>query len=154
MAEKKSSIFRVEIGNLERCYQLYYLLISQIVVFSYRNVVKFLEEDLPSIPRRDSESHLVCYQHGDLNMSNILIDDSQNVWLIDFAVRLILFLHHAFCWYTKNVFIHKQDTGLGHILKDVSKLESDALYCYTPIENDDDVAEGLVITNFLLNIRY
>lgn len=50
-----------------------------------------------------SQRLLVSFVHGDLNFSNILIDGSTNVWLIDF-----------------------QYTTKAHYLKDLAKMENDA----------------------------
>eukprot|EP01087_Luapelamoeba_hula_P018930 TRINITY_DN6185_c0_g1_i1.p1 TRINITY_DN6185_c0_g1~~TRINITY_DN6185_c0_g1_i1.p1 ORF type:complete len:939 (-),score=88.84 TRINITY_DN6185_c0_g1_i1:55-2847(-) len=96
----------------------------------YRNVATFLEHDLPTIPRRATEQNLVAFQHGDLNGGNILIDDNRNVWVIDFA-----------------------DTGRGHILKDIAKLEAEVTWAWTHIENDQELAEALLITQVLTNIK-
>jgi len=60
---------------------------------------------------------------------NILIDDNHNVWLIDFA-----------------------DTGRGHVLKDVTKLECEVLYM-TTLEDEEDLREGIAITKVLLGVR-
>jgi thiamine kinase-like enzyme len=54
---------------------------------TFRNVARFLEEDLPKLPRHPGEAHLVSIQHGDLNAGNILVDDHRNLWIIDFSVR-------------------------------------------------------------------
>jgi thiamine kinase-like enzyme len=54
---------------------------------TFRNVTRFLEEDLPKLPRHEGEAHLVSIQHGDLNAGNILVDDHHNLWIIDFSVR-------------------------------------------------------------------
>jgi thiamine kinase-like enzyme len=54
---------------------------------AYRNVARFLAEDLPKLPRHQGEAHLVSIQHGDLNAGNILVDDHHNLWIIDFSVR-------------------------------------------------------------------
>jgi hypothetical protein len=40
------------------------------------------------------------------------------------------------------------------VLKDVTKLESDFLYCFTPLENEAELAEGMLITNLLIGVRY
>lgn len=51
-----------------------------------------------------NQQFLVSFVHGDLNYSNILIDASVNIWLIDF-----------------------QYTYKSHYLKDLAKLENDAM---------------------------
>ena len=50
-------------------------------------IILLTNQDLPNIPRHESELNGVSYQHGDLNGGNILIDANHNVWLIDFAVN-------------------------------------------------------------------
>jgi hypothetical protein len=40
------------------------------------------------------------------------------------------------------------------VLKDVSKLESDFLYCFTDIDNEAELAEGMLISNLLIRVRY
>ena len=53
----------------------------------HQSFLHFANQDLPNIPRHESELNGVSYQHGDLNGGNILIDANHNVWLIDFAVN-------------------------------------------------------------------
>lgn len=47
----------------------------------------------------------ICITHGDFNQHNILVDNTRNMWLIDF-----------------------QGTGRGHILRDVAKLDSEVRF--------------------------
>eukprot|EP01027_Heterolobosea_sp_BB2_P014941 GEZU01021421.1.p1 GENE.GEZU01021421.1~~GEZU01021421.1.p1 ORF type:complete len:403 (-),score=94.20 GEZU01021421.1:196-1404(-) len=97
--------------------------------FTARNVADFLEYDLPRIQRNPGEQHYVCYVHGDLHGGNVLIDSSDNIWLIDFFFA-----------------------GRGHILKDIIKLENDLLYQFTSIDNEEQLAEALRITRALLDV--
>jgi len=70
---------------------------------SYYNVWKLMK-DLDKLREWSAKQQfLVSFVHGDLNFSNILIDSSVNVWLIDF-----------------------QYTTKAHYLKDLAKLENDA----------------------------
>jgi hypothetical protein len=52
--------------------------------------------------------------HGDLNMKNVLMDDENNIWLIDFAM-----------------------TAHSHILRDIAKLESVLKMEMIPIESEE-----------------
>jgi len=47
----------------------------------------------------------ICTTHGDFNQHNLLVDNIGNMWLIDF-----------------------QRTGQGHILRDITKLDSEVLF--------------------------
>lgn len=69
----------------------------------------------------------VGFVHGDLNGANIIIDERENVWIIDFF-----------------------HTHRGHILKDFAKLENDVLYIYTEIETLADLKLAYRFTDFLL----
>ncbi|OHD10454.1 MAG: hypothetical protein A2Y41_10995 [Spirochaetes bacterium GWB1_36_13] len=72
----------------------------------------------------------MAYLHGDLNGKNIIIDHQSNVWLIDFF-----------------------HTHRGHILKDLIKMENDILYIFTKINSLEELQEGLLLTDKLLNIH-
>jgi hypothetical protein len=52
--------------------------------------------------------------HGDLNLANVLLDDSGNTWLIDYF------------W-----------TRVGHALQDVAKLENDLKFLMVPLADDE-----------------
>jgi len=63
---------------------------------------------------REEPSEVACaWVHGDLNLANILLDATGNVWLIDYF------------W-----------TRLGHALQDVAKLENDLRFVATPLADD------------------
>jgi hypothetical protein len=92
---------------------------------TYRNPLKQakewfgLEEDKKN---RGSESFytITAVVHGDLNARNILIDDNDNVFVIDFA-----------------------KTGLGHILKDFCKLEVEIKFCLTKLITEADIKRAV-----------
>ena len=69
--------------------------------------------------------------HGDLNGANVIIDERDNVWLIDFF-----------------------HTHRGHIFKDFAKLENDLLYIYTPIKSENDLTQAYAFTDFLLGVEH
>lgn len=54
-----------------------------------------------------------CWIHGDLNLANVLLDATGNVWLIDYF------------W-----------TRVGHALQDVAKLENDLKFILLPLADD------------------
>lgn len=64
------------------------------------NPLYFVENIMPQ-RRSQVTSAYESSTHGDLNMRNVLMDDSLNMWLIDFAF-----------------------TRYGHILRDISKMET------------------------------
>lgn len=75
-------------------------------------------------------STYVCITHGDLNESNILIDQLGRTWLIDF-----------------------RDTGEAHILRDVAKLDAVIRFeLLTPEEAT--LAERLAMEEALANIKH
>ncbi|HZI60274.1 MAG TPA: response regulator [Pyrinomonadaceae bacterium] len=55
---------------------------------------------IASADREFQRSTYVCYTHGDLNSDNILVDESNEAWLIDFEY-----------------------TGPGHILRDIAEMD-------------------------------
>ncbi|PJZ71574.1 hypothetical protein CH373_01555 [Leptospira perolatii] len=63
--------------------------------------------------------------HGDLNGRNIILDAQKNVWLIDFF-----------------------HTHRGHVLRDLIKLESDILYIFTKI-TEEEYNEAFALTDLL-----
>lgn len=93
------------------------------------NVAEFYE-GVERLPRPPGESHYVSWVHGDLNGANILIDERDNVWVIDFF--------HA----------HR-----GHVLRDLAKLENDILYLMTPISDHSELAEHVRLTDQLCGIH-
>lgn len=95
---------------------------------SFPNICRFYEEALPKLQKRQAGTGCyMSYVHGDLNGANILIDDHDNVWLIDFF-----------------------QTHRGHVLRDLIKLENDILYLMTPLESDEALKEALELSKFLL----
>jgi len=89
----------------------------------------FYERWLPEYREDESEFHFVSYVHGDLNGANLLLDANDNVWMIDFF-----------------------HTTRGHVLKDLAKLENDLLYLWTPVRDEEDLAEALAITDALASV--
>jgi protein-tyrosine phosphatase len=94
------------------------------------NVADFYADDLPVLRRAPGESHYKALVHGDLNGANIILDDRDNVWLIDFF--------HA----------HR-----GHALKDLAKLENDLLFIFTPLADDAASQEAYALTDTLSEVR-
>jgi protein-tyrosine phosphatase/nicotinamidase-related amidase/thiamine kinase-like enzyme len=91
------------------------------------NPYHFYKHDLPKLASKGVTSAYFSYVHGDLNGANIIIDTHENVWLIDFF-----------------------HTGPGHVLKDLIKLENDILYIYTPVNNEEELAEACRLSDCLL----
>ncbi len=94
------------------------------------NVCAFYEKFLKDYKPSYDEFHYVSYVHGDLNGANILIDAKDNVWIIDFF--------HA---------------ARSHVLKDLAKLENDLLYIFTPVTNESELNEALLIVHALQNVK-
>lgn len=96
------------------------------------NLYQFYKEDLDKIPPMVGD-YPFAFVHGDLNGANVIIDERDNVWLIDFF-----------------------HTHRGHVLKDFAKLENDLLYIYTPIESEEDLELAYAFTDFLLqaNVQF
>ncbi len=93
----------------------------------FPNPYLFYKQDLAEVLPLATGSSYFSYIHGDLNGANIIIDAHDNVWLIDFF-----------------------HTHRGHILKDFIKLENDLLYIFTPVNNADDLAQAVRLTDCLL----
>lgn len=96
----------------------------------FPNLSFFYEKTLPEL--QASKPSTGCYMsfvHGDLNGANIMMDDHENVWLIDFF-----------------------HTHRGHVLRDLIKLENDILYLMTPLESDEALLEALELTRFLMQV--
>lgn len=95
---------------------------------SYRNVVFFLENELEVLKEwSKTQSFPLSIVHGDLNLSNIILDQNKNVWLIDF-------------YYTTK----------SHVLKDVLKVENDLLYCETNVADESALVDALSLTKQLI----
>jgi protein-tyrosine phosphatase/rubrerythrin/nicotinamidase-related amidase len=97
---------------------------------SFPNLYHFYKRDLEEIFSKARFSNHFSYVHGDLNGANIIIDEHENVWLIDFAL-----------------------THYGQVLRDFVKLESDIMYIFTPIRNEADLSEAAKLTDILLQAR-
>ena len=94
------------------------------------NLIDFYTEELENLLKNVFSSNFYACVHGDLNGSNISIDSQNNVWLIDFF-----------------------HTDIGHILKDLIKLENDLLYIFTPINNYDEFIEALEISKIIISVQ-
>lgn len=94
------------------------------------DVSRFYAEDLQHLRETVAVPRYVSWLHGDLNGANIIIDESQNVWLIDFF-----------------------HTHRGHALKDLIKLENDILYIFTKIENAGDLRLACLATDWLYAVH-
>ena len=97
---------------------------------TFPNIYTFYSTILEKLKPKAQGSAYFSYIHGDLNGANIIIDGHENVWLIDF-----FFTHY------------------GHALKDLIKLENDLMYIWTPVENEEDLAEAVKITDVLMKVR-
>jgi len=93
------------------------------------HIARFYDQVLPELPRT-YRSHYFSYVHGDLNGSNIIIDPSHNVWLIDFF-----------------------HTHRGHVLKDLIKLENDLLFIFTKIHNEADLIQAQKFSEQLIAVQ-
>ncbi|MDH5637372.1 MAG: isochorismatase [Nitrospinota bacterium] len=152
-----TDVFKHQLGRLyaaatvEKCSLLEYYMFSRGRAFSLRktleeitppdflpekkheteaqaeNLLKFYEEIVPRVRGSVYDEVYFSYVHGDLNGANIVLDSKKNVWIIDFF--------HA----------HR-----GHCLKDLIKLENDLLYIFTPVNNSEEFAEAMLISNALL----
>jgi nicotinamidase-related amidase len=76
--------------------------------------------------RREPEEVPCCTVHGDLNLANVLLDDAQNTWLIDYY------------W-----------TRTGHALDDLAKLENDLKFILLPLPDDAALRRALAYEGFL-----
>lgn len=97
---------------------------------SVPNVCLFYEQDLEDLKNSQTAAHYMAYVHGDLNGANILVDDSNNVWLIDFF-----------------------HTHRGHVLKDLIKIENDLLYIFLKIDTEDEFRAGVELIDHMLDAR-
>jgi nicotinamidase-related amidase len=78
--------------------------------------------------RGEEASEVACaWVHGDLNLANVLLDDSGNAWLIDYF------------W-----------TRVGHALQDVAKLENDLKFITVPLPDEAALARALAWERLLL----
>jgi len=92
------------------------------------NLYLFYKEELDTLASTIAD-YPFSFVHGDLNGANIIIDNRDNVWIIDFF-----------------------HTHRGHVLKDFAKLENDLLYIYTPVNNERDLGVACQFTDFLLSL--
>ncbi len=94
---------------------------------SVPNLCTFMECRLPDIVRRHAaDYHLVATVHGDCHFRNVLLDENQNVFLVDFEY-----------------------SATGPLLKDYLKLEADLLYVHTVLNNDETMGQALDLSDAL-----
>lgn len=94
------------------------------------NPADFYDGVLAELMARSDGEHLVSWVHGDLNGANVLVDGRGNTWIIDF-------LH----------------TTRKPVFTDLVKLENDLLYIMTPLADEADLAQALVITRGLRRVQ-
>ena len=94
------------------------------------NLYQFYRRDLDKLPPMVGD-YPFAFVHGDLNGANIIIDERDNVWLIDFF-----------------------HTHRGHVLKDFAKLENDLLYIYTSIDNEVDLQLAYQFTDYIVGFNH
>lgn len=94
------------------------------------DVSAFYARDLITLKESVANPRYVSWLHGDLNGANIMIDEAQNVWLIDFF-----------------------HTHRGHALKDLIKLENDILFIFTKIQSEEDLRLATKTTDFLFAVN-
>ncbi|AKF09150.1 Putative tyrosine phosphatase-related protein [Sandaracinus amylolyticus] len=94
------------------------------------DLIAFYSHGLDELGTTPGEHHYVSYVHGDLNGANVLVDERENVWLIDF-------------FHTKR----------GHVLNDVVKLENDLLYLFTCIDDERALATGRDMVDALYAVQ-
>ena len=94
------------------------------------DVARFYSDDLQHLKETAATPRYVSWLHGDLNGANIIIDESQNVWLIDFF-----------------------HTHRGHALKDLIKMENDILFIFTKIEGEADLILACRVTDWLYGVH-
>ena len=84
------------------------------------------------IPERKSETVSVyeASVHGDLNMKNVLMDEDNNMWLIDFS-----------------------DTRHSHILRDIAKLEAVLKFETFDINSNEKLSEIMELEKIFLDAK-
>ncbi len=92
-----------------------------------KNPATFYERDLLHL-KENASSRAQSFIHGDLNGRNIILDSRDNVWLIDFF-----------------------HTHRGHILRDLIKLENDLLFIMTPLADESDLKDAVLLSEMQIN---
>ena len=85
------------------------------------NPLYFVESIIPQ-RKSDTVSAYEASVHGDLNMKNVLMDEANNMWLIDFS-----------------------DTRHSHILRDIAKLEAVLKFETFEITSDEKLREVVAL---------
>jgi len=91
---------------------------------------RFYELPHDEVYRTLGHFRTVAFVHGDLNGANILRDEHDNVWLIDFA--------------------HAQR---GHAVQDLAKLESDLQFLMTPVPDEAALLQAMRFTDALAAVQ-
>ncbi len=118
----KASITNIYNGDLAK---------ENLIIHSnpFPNPLNFYENKLSIYLNNTNTYAFQSFVHGDLNGANIIIDEQDNVWIIDFF-----------------------HTHRGHVLKDLIKLENDLLYIFSDLRSEIDFKEALKISKVLFNI--
>jgi len=93
----------------------------------FPNPYIFYSKELDKLSHRATGLYSFSFIHGDLNGSNVLIDNHENIWIIDFFF-----------------------TGRGHVLRDLIKFENDLLYFFTPVNSEKDLQDAIALSDILL----
>ncbi len=93
-------------------------------------VLNFYENTLANKLQLPPDYTRMSYVHGDLNGANIILDENENIWLIDFF-----------------------HTRRAHALMDLIKFENDLLYILTPVKTDDDLELSCRLSDRLLYVN-
>lgn len=104
---------------------------TKLMIYSHEtpNPILFYKNDLPAYSTRTNMYAFQSYVHGDLNGANIIIDEQENVWIIDFF-----------------------HTHRGHVLRDLIKIENDLLYIFSELKNEKDFKQALKISKVLFEV--
>jgi len=93
------------------------------------NPLYFVEKIIPQ-RKSDTVSVYEASVHGDLNMKNVLMDEANNMWLIDFA-----------------------NTRHSHILRDIAKLEVVLKFETFDITSDEKLREIVELEKVFLDVK-
>jgi hypothetical protein len=85
-------------------------------------------EQLPQRLAGEPEEIPCGWIHGDLNLANLLLDDSGNTWMIDYF------------W-----------TREGHAIQDLAKLENDLKFIMVPLPDDEALFKAVAWERLLLS---
>jgi protein-tyrosine phosphatase/nicotinamidase-related amidase len=125
---------KVQISNIFNSIANIYkgdLTAANLIIHSHNtpNPLLFYQNDLPQYITRTNMYAFQSYVHGDLNGANIIIDEQENVWIIDFF-----------------------HTHRGHVLRDLIKIENDLLYIFSELNSEKDFKQALKISKVLFDV--